>query len=229
MHRVRTAAADLMRPAPARENKNMPQDDPPLTSSRRAFLGSSAAALGGAWLATYWPQIAAAAHAAHETAAAGGAMAFEFLTAEEAADVEAIGAQIIPSGDTPGAREAHVVHFIDLAFAGFFAGEAADFRKQLAEFRAGCGTANADVAFASLSQAQQHAYLQSVEQTPFFGWLRFLTIAGLLASPKYGGNKDGLGWKLIGFEDNHVFTPPFGYYDRDYPGFVPYTDAGRKT
>ena len=38
--------------------------------------------------------------------------------------------------------------------------------------------------------------------------------------PAYGGNRDGVGWKLIGFEDRHVFQPPFGYYDRDYPGFV---------
>jgi hypothetical protein len=43
--------------------------------------------------------------------------------------------------------------------------------------------------------------------------LRFLTIAGLLASPQYGGNHDGIGWQLIGFEDLHAFTPPFGYYD----------------
>ena len=27
----------------------------------------------------------------------------------------------------------------------------------------------------------------------------------------------------MGFEDQHVFEPPFGYYDRDYQGFVPYT------
>ena len=207
----------------------MPQDDLPSMKSRRAFLGSSATALSGAWLAAYWPQIAAAAHAAHETAAAGGTAAFKFLTAEEAADIEAVSAQIIPSGDTPGAREAQVVHFIDLAFANFFAAEAADFRKELAEFRDACRSAHSGTAFASLSEAQQHAHLASIEQTPFFGRLRFLTVAGLLASPIYGGNKDGLGWKLIGFEDNHVFTPPFGYYDRDYPGFVPYTDAGKKT
>ena len=30
---------------------------------------------------------------------------------------------------------------------------------------------------------------------------------------------DGLGWGLIGFQDQHVFSPPFGHYDRDYPGF----------
>jgi hypothetical protein len=42
----------------------------------------------------------------------------------------------------------------------------------------------------------------------------------MFSLPAYGGNRDGVGWKLIGFEDEHVFHPPFGYYDRDYPGFV---------
>jgi hypothetical protein len=42
----------------------------------------------------------------------------------------------------------------------------------------------------------------------------------MFALPGYGGNRDAAGWKLIGFEDRHVFQPPFGHYDRDYPGFV---------
>jgi len=44
--------------------------------------------------------------------------------------------------------------------------------------------------------------------------------------PAYGGNRGGVGWKLIGFEDAHVFQPPFGYYDRGYPGYV--TDAEQR-
>ncbi|HKE44866.1 MAG TPA: gluconate 2-dehydrogenase subunit 3 family protein [Steroidobacteraceae bacterium] len=205
----------------------MSSNDPSGTS-RRSFLGASAATLSAGWLMAHWPQVAAAAHAAHETAVASGGAGFKFLTAEEAADVEAATSQIIPSGDTPGAREAHVVYFIDAAFASFFASQAADFRKGLGDFRSGCQGANAGAAFAALDEAKQHAYLTSVEATPFFGQLRFLTVAGLLSSPKYGGNKDGIGWKLIGFEDNHVFSPPFGYYDRDYPGFVPYTTPAQK-
>jgi hypothetical protein len=47
----------------------------------------------------------------------------------------------------------------------------------------------------------------------------------MFSLPSYGGNRDGVGWKLIGFEDSHVFYPPFGHYDRDYPGFV--IDAGK--
>jgi len=36
---------------------------------------------------------------------------------------------------------------------------------------------------------------------------------GFLASPAWGGNRDKVGWKLIGFEDAGAFQPPFGYYD----------------
>ncbi len=45
----------------------------------------------------------------------------------------------------------------------------------------------------------------------------------MFSSPKYGGNLNGIGWKMIGFDDEHVFTPPFGHYDAQYTGFVPYT------
>ena len=32
-------------------------------------------------------------------------------------------------------------------------------------------------------------------------------------SGRYGGNRDRVGWKLIGFEDRMAYQPPFGYYD----------------
>ena len=34
--------------------------------------------------------------------------------------------------------------------------------------------------------------------------------------------------KAIGFDDQHMFQPPFGYYDRQYTGFVPY-DAEKRS
>ena len=71
-----------------------------------------------------------------------------------------------------------------------------------------------------MTSAQQIAFLTTVDQTPFFSTTRLLTLLGMFSLPEYGGNRDGLGWKLLGFEDAHVFTSPFGYYDRDYPGFV---------
>jgi gluconate 2-dehydrogenase gamma chain len=194
--------------------------------SRRNFLLSTAAGVTSAWLASNWPGIAAAAdHAAHVAATSTSApVAFGFLSPTEAADVDAIAAQILPSGATPGAREAHAVYFIDRAFTTFFADRAPPFRAGLTDFQRAFHTAQPAVgAFASASPADQLAYLKIVDRTPFFESMRMLTILGTLSASKYGGNFEGIGWKIIGFEDQHVFEPPFGYYDREYTGFVPYT------
>ena len=60
-------------------------------------------------------------------------------------------------------------------------------------------------------------FLTSLEHSEFFEALRVLTIVGTLSSPTYGGNYGGAGWKMLGFDEQHVFSPPFGYYDRGYP------------
>lgn len=192
-------------------------------AARRRFLLGTGVALTGAWLASNWPAIAAA-HEHAAQAASLGPVAFGFLSAADAADVDAIAAQILPSGDSPGAREAHAVYFIDRALATFFADRAAAFRSGLAQFQLAFRTSQpASASFASASPATQTEFLRSADQTPFFTSVRWLTVVGTLASAQYGGNFGGAGWKIMGFEDQHVFMPPFGYYDRDYAGFVPYS------
>jgi hypothetical protein len=37
----------------------------------------------------------------------------------------------------------------------------------------------------------------------------------MFANPEYGGNRDKIGWKMIGFDDRFSWGPPFGWYDRD--------------
>jgi hypothetical protein len=160
-------------------------------SSRRAFLRILSTAIGSTW-----------------------------LTDAEAADVAAITAQIIPTDGTPGAREAGIPEFIDRALATFFERLAPTFRSQLAAFRVACHARHPTApSFAALSAEQQIEFLLSVERTPFFNSIRLLTLIGMFAMPEYGGNRDGIGWMLLGFEDRHMFTPPFGAYDRDYAGF----------
>jgi gluconate 2-dehydrogenase gamma chain len=189
--------------------------------SRRSFLLAATGGLSAAWLTFTWAEVANAAHDAHTTVQTADASRTSFLTSIEAADVSAIASQIIPSDATPGAREAGVVFFIDRALATFFSRMAATFRTQLAEFGVACRTHHPSVAsFAALSSQQQIEFLETVDHTPFFDSMRFLTVLGMFATPGYGGNRDGVGWKLLGFEDQHVFQPPFGYYDRDYPGFI---------
>ena len=187
--------------------------------SRRAFLVAVAEALGVATAGLSWLDVAAAAHDAHAWSQVPRATTL--LSISDAADVDAIAAQIIPSDGTPGAREAGVVHFIDRALATFYSRLAPEFLAQLAEFQAACHAANPDAAsFAALLPERQVEFLRTVEQTPFFARMHLLTLLGMFSMPSYGGNSDGAGWRLIGFEDRHVFEPPFGYYDRDYLGFA---------
>lgn len=197
-------------------------------ASRRQFLQASGGAMGAAWLAAHWPGIVAAAEHAHKAAEGRIDRTLKLLSPAQARDVEAIAAQIVPSGDTPGAREAGVVYFVDHVHTGIYAGGAAQFLAALAAFQAEFATERPGAGqFADLPEPEQVAYLKRIETTPFFGQMRFLTLMGLLALPAYGGNVDRAGWKLVGFVDQHVWQPPFGYYDRDYPGFAPYPNESR--
>jgi hypothetical protein len=192
-------------------------------NSRRSFLLSSGGLLSSAWIAAQWPAITAAAHHADDMSAASAPAELEFLKPGDAADVEAIAAQIVPSGATPGAREAHAVYFVDRAMATFFSAWAPDFRAGLGDFQTHFRASNpAPASFAAAAPDQQMAYLETVDHTPFFETMRTLTVLGMFTSPKYGGNFRGIGWTMMGFADQHAFTPPFGYYDREYSGFVPY-------
>lgn len=184
------------------------------TVSRRTFLQGSGALVGGA-LALTSPAVAAAAKAAQKAFASKAR--FKALLMPEATVLEAIAAQIIPTDDTPGAREAGVIYFFDQALATFMSGAAGFLRDGLDEFNVGVSERfPGSESFLALEPAQQVDYLKTREQTPFFQTVRFLTLAGMFALSKYGGNRDQAGWKLIGFDHRHVWRPPFGHYDAEY-------------
>ncbi len=116
-----------------------------------------------------WADVAHAMDAASAAGQAGTGAKLSFLTAAEAADIEAVTAQIVPTDDSPGAREAGVVYFIDRALATFYSQLAGDYRAQLASFQAAFRERHpAARSFASLTSAQQIEYLKGIDQTPFF-------------------------------------------------------------
>ncbi len=192
--------------------------------SRRSFLVSSGGLFTSVWLAAQWPGIAAAAHHADDAPIEVSAAHFGFFSAADGADVDAICAQIVPSGATPGAREAHAVYFIDRSLSGYFAPMAPDYAHGLMEFQEQFQAAHAG-SFAAAGSDAQIAFLQQVDKTAFFDTTRMLTVLGMFTSPKYGGNFQLSGWKMMGFVDQHAFAPPFGHYDAEYQGFVPYPKA----
>jgi gluconate 2-dehydrogenase gamma chain len=141
---------------------------------------------------------------------------FRVLSASEATELEAIAARIIPSGDSPGAREAGVIYFIDTVLADIEPEITEPIRKGLANLHDQIREVYDTSTFAVLNQAQQIEALHAIEDTELFETLRFLTIAGTFCDPSHGGNREKVGWNLIGFEGPMGTQPPFGYYDADY-------------
>jgi len=188
-------------------------------TSRRSALKGIAISLG--LVSIPWAELARAAHGAHAAAQSPATATFTLLSAADAADIDALTSQIVPTDDTPGAREAGVTYFIDQVLGSMLAHWRPSFEAGLKDFQLTFRARHPDVAsFAALAPARQVEFLRTVDTTRFFEQARLLTLCGMLSMSKYGGNRDGAGWKMLGFEDQHVFEPPFGYYDRDYPGFA---------
>lgn len=139
------------------------------------------------------------------------------LQTGEANGLLAIAARILPEDDAgPGAVSGGVIHFIDRVLGSSRQEWLGLLREGLDELDAQAGTAYGGASFAALDGTQQDALLKAIEDTDFFTTIRTLTIAGMFALPEYGGNKDHAGYTLIGFGHQHVWQPPFGYYDADY-------------
>lgn len=186
-------------------------------NSRRHFLFQSATGLGGAWLSLHWPAILAAQNHAREAANSPSGLEFHFFSPGQAAEVEAAAAQIIPADDTPGAREARVVYFIDRALVTFDKDKQPAYLQGILELQAKTRKLLPQAkSFAGLTSPQQIEVLHAIEKTEFFELLRLHTIVGFFARPEYGGNHNHVGWKLIGLEEEMTYEPPFGYYDAEY-------------
>jgi gluconate 2-dehydrogenase gamma chain len=190
--------------------------------NRRRFLLAGLRGAGGAWAALHWPAIMAAAdHAAHMREGVPPAK-LEVLTPDQAAEIEAAASRIIPADETPGAREAGVIYFIDRALATFATDNRDDYAKGSPVLQSQTREMFPNVQkFSQATPDQQDAVLKALEGQPFFELIRSHTIMGFLADPMRGGNRGGMGWKLIGYDDSPAFAPPFGHYDRDYPGWRP--------
>jgi gluconate 2-dehydrogenase gamma chain len=203
--------------------------------SRRNFLLRAGTGISAAWISANWPALLSASKHAHDAAQAAKPPKLEFFTPEQATEVDAITARIIPTDDLPGAREAGVIYFIDRGLATFAVDDQKMYRDGLPELQARVTEMIPSAAkFSALTPEQQDEVLHSFDQDAqaqrrpfrpgaqnFFETLRQHTIAGFLIDPDYGGNDSGAGWKVIGREREHMFQAPFGYYDKNYPGWQP--------
>ena len=178
-------------------------------STRRDFLRRFG---GTAALAAGWPAIAAAGQAA--AAARADDADFVYLDAALARDLAAIAERILPADDLPGANDAGVIYFLDQALGSFAKDSHSALTDGVDELNAAIDAAGGiALRFSDLPADEQDRILGGIDTTPFFGQVRFLTLAGMFAMPAYGGNRDHQGWALLGFPHQHAWAPPFGYYD----------------
>ncbi len=182
--------------------------------SRRAFLIGSTSGLSSLWLASNWSGILDARAHALQATEPGRAVRLAFFTGEQAADIDAMASQIIPTDTTPGAHDARCVYFIDRALTTFLRDSQPIYTHGLSDLQAKTTELfPSGGKFSALTSAQQIQLLTAIENTPFFTTVCAHTITGMFASPTHGGNYGKVGWELIGFKDTLDFKPPFGYYD----------------
>ncbi len=131
------------------------------------------------------------------------------LNIEQWQTVAAMCNQILPTIDGLGANEANCVNFIDKALAH-------EEKKSLALYQRGLQITDAfaqtrwQKSFAALNDAQQIQTLEmledgvlpewsSVDQQTWFATLRFHTLLGFAAAPRFGGNQNLAGWRAMNF------------------------------
>lgn len=183
--------------------------------TRRSFLAAAGAA-GAAWLAADPELVQAALAHARQTVATPPPYRFAALTAAQAAGLEAVSMRILPSDETPGAKEAGVIHFIDKALSTFAADRKGPVLVGLDDLNKRARSKwPGTTSFAVLAPARQDELLKVIERSDFFREMRDATVIGMFANPSYGGNQNQVGWKLLGFQAHGIYQPPFGYYDAE--------------
>ena len=142
------------------------------------------------------------------------------FTNDEFAALSAACERVVPKDEDPGAIDAQVPQYIDRMLQSpdlrqmkddFLAGVAALDRRSQRMFKLG---------YAGATATQQDELLTLFKnsrpgtgEAHFYELLVVLTLEGLLGDPSYGGNKNGVGWALVGFSmvGHEAAEPPPGY------------------
>jgi gluconate 2-dehydrogenase gamma chain len=183
---------------------------------RRAFLIGAAVGAGAA--AGLVPDALAQTHEQHTVGAASatpahahtGAGLGAFFNTEDAQTITAFTERLMPGAPgKPGARDAGVLNYIDLALSGAYADQQDFYRRGLASLETWCRATYREP-FRRLTPTQQDEVITALEAgkatgfawptgPAFFNTVRTHTMEGMFADPIYGGNRDFAGWQLVGF------------------------------
>ncbi len=198
-----------------------------LDEARRAFLLRAAlAAVAGAGIGTVPESLAQAQPTQHQHSAQpavhphpSSARGFgAFFNDDDAATVAALTERLMPGAPgKPGALDAGVLNYIDLALVGAYFDMQDFYRRGLNSLEAYCQKTHKE-SFVKLGDARQNEVIAALANgkatefdwprpQAFFNTLRTHTVEGMFADPIHGGNKDFAGWRLVDFPGAHpVFS-----------------------
>jgi gluconate 2-dehydrogenase gamma chain len=157
-----------------------------------------------------------------------GETSWRFFTKKEASLIDAIVEQIIPSNKWAGAKEAGVTNFIDKQLVGPYVRYQEKYKKSLAAVEASCINLHGKL-FEELAWNEQTGFLEKMEagklsfkkkddktdapgnayweeggDKSFFNLIKDHTMQGFYGSPRHGGNKGYVSYKMIGLDYPHV-------------------------
>ena len=96
------------------------------------------------------------------------------------------------------------------------------YRDGVAELDRLASELNSGKDFCGLDDAAQDRVLTTLDERkdPFFTLLLTHTMEGFYGHPRHGGNKDGVGWEVLGYPGPsfpHGNETPYGWYDENEP------------
>ena len=127
---------------------------------------------------------------------------YGFLKENDPATLAAVCDQIIPADDFPSASQAGVLTYIDLQLMG-------PYRRHQKSYRDGLKYANElsrsrfglDLAQASAEQQFQIVGAIEKDKKAFFELVRAHTMQGYYGTPRHGGNRDAVSWRMLGLDE----------------------------
>ena len=141
---------------------------------------------------------------------------WRFFTEKESLTILAFAEQVIPADHDPGATDARVINFIDKQLAGPYSALQDNYRKGIVAIEKSAERILRKPFYELEWDEQTHfmeqmeagnlpeEYWQEVNQRSFFNMLLDHTMQGFYGSPRHGGNKNYVSYKMMRLDYPHV-------------------------
>ncbi len=127
---------------------------------------------------------------------------WDFLSNSQARTLTAICDQIIPADDFPSASQAGVLTYIDKQLVRHFRRHQDAYRDGLEQTET-ISRKRFGREMVELTSQQQFEIVSAIEQQhpDFFNLVRSHTLQGYYGSPRHGGNRNAVSWRMLGLDE----------------------------